>query len=162
MQLTIYEAARREERRGADGGEPARDSNNQSIFISFRTRLAAAAQKKPRQLEIIQSHRVRCAPREGETQKARERDRDREGGAEVKSDLNLDSFRRQFSLSLCRKATPQQQHEQQNPTTTTTKTSCNLIIYYGQGGVAASLLVAVAGSATCPSSPSPHLDPLHD
>lgn len=143
MQLTIYEAARREERRGADGGEPARDSNNQSIFISFRTRLAAAAQKKPRQLEIIQSHRVRCAPREKETQKARERKGER-GGAEVKSDLNLDSFRRQFSLSLCRKATPQQQHEQQNPTTTTTKTSCNLIIYYGQGGVAASLLVAPA------------------
>lgn len=162
MQLTIYEAARREERREADGGEPARDSNNQSIFISFRTRLAAAAQKKPRQLEIIQSHRVRCAPREGETQKARQRKGEREGGTEVKSDLSLDSFRRQFSLSLCRKATPQQQHEQQNPTTTTTKTSCNLIIYYGQGGVAASLLVAVAGSATCPSSPSPHLDPLHD
>lgn len=161
MYLTIYEAAKREERE-EDGGEPARDSNNQSIFISFRTRLAAAAQKKPRQLEIIQSHRVRCAPREGETQKARETERKGERGTEVKSDLNLDSFRRQFSLSLCRKATPQQQHEQQNPTTTTTKTSCNLIIYYGQGGVAASLLVAVAGSATCPSSPSPHLDPLHD
>lgn len=91
MQLTIYEAARREERGGADGGEPARDSNNQSIFISFRTRLAAAAQKKPRQLEIIQSHRVRCAPREGETQKERERDRKkgRERGSRSKERFEL-------------------------------------------------------------------------
>lgn len=112
-----------------------------------------AAKKKLRQLEIIQSHRVRCAPRQGETHKESEKEREGEG---VQSYLNLDSFRRQFSLSLCRKATPQQHEQQRKPDNDNDKkTSCNLIIYYGQGGVAASLLVAVAvaGSATCPNSP---------